>query len=131
VIPYLDSLSAEAKEIGAVNTLKIKAGKTEGYNTDAYGFGESLKPLLLPHHNKALILGTGGASLAVDYALRKLNIGFKKVSRTPLPEEFNYRQAGANLDQYQLVINTTPLGTAPGINNIPPLELDKVSENHL
>ena len=72
VIPYLDAIDSEAQEIGAVNTIKIKNGKLTGYNTDHFGFENSLKPHLKPHHKNALILGTGGASKAVAFALKKL-----------------------------------------------------------
>ncbi len=131
IIPYLDTLSHEAREIGAVNTILIDGDKLKGYNTDAHGFAASLNPLLQQHHTRALILGTGGASKAIAYTLARLNIHYVKVSRTPLPGQINYREASEKLDQFPLVINTTPLGTFPDINNIPPLELDKVSENHL
>ena len=83
VIPYLDKLSKKAAKIGAVNTIKFtKKGKLKGYNTDYYGFMESLKPLLEPHHKKALILGTGGASKGVAFALEELGIDYTFVSRT-------------------------------------------------
>ena len=72
IIPFLDELSIEAKEIGAVNCINIVNGKTIGYNTDAYGFGQSIKPFLDTTHGRALILGTGGASKAVAYALKKI-----------------------------------------------------------
>ena len=71
IIPFLDELSLEAKEIGAVNTIKITNGKRIGYNTDAFGFHQSIKPFLTKHHDKAIIFGTGGASKAVAYVLKK------------------------------------------------------------
>src|SRR5690606_20624582 len=75
VIPYLDGLHKTASEIGAVNTIKFyPSGKTKGFNTDYYGFMKSIKPFLKPHHTHALILGTGGASKAIAYALKKLHI---------------------------------------------------------
>src|SRR5690606_41113391 len=84
IIPYLDKLSEKAEEIGAVNTIRItKKGKLKGYNTDVYGFEKSLTPLLKPHHTKALILGTGGASKAVAWVLKKLGITYQYVSRNP------------------------------------------------
>ncbi|MCB0513494.1 MAG: shikimate dehydrogenase, partial [Bacteroidetes bacterium] len=82
VIPFLDSLEEAAAKIGAVNTIKFIDGKKIGYNSDVYGFEMSLKPLLKMHHNFALILGTGGASKAVEYVLEQLNINFQYVSRT-------------------------------------------------
>ncbi|HSM62612.1 MAG TPA: hypothetical protein VK833_01615, partial [Gillisia sp.] len=81
IIPFLDEVEVTAKEIGAVNTIKINEdGKLIGYNTDFYGFSEALKPYLKPHHKKALILGTGGASKAIAYALKRLDITYKYVS---------------------------------------------------
>ena len=84
VMPYLDEIHEKAKTIGAVNTIKITdEGKLIGYNTDCYGFEASIKPYLQPHHKKALILGTGGASKAVLYTLKALNIECHYVSRQP------------------------------------------------
>lgn len=84
IISFLDNLDSVAAEIGAVNTIKIEPdGKLTGYNTDYYGFIESIKPHLQPWHNKALILGTGGASKAIAYGLNKLDIQFSFVSRSP------------------------------------------------
>lgn len=131
IVPYLDEISPEAQEIGAINTISIHNGKLKGYNTDVFGFTNSLKPLLKPHHKKALILGTGGASKAVAFALQKLDIQYLKVSRAPSNSECNYTYASETLDSYNLVINTTPLGTYPNTDEIPPLALEKVSENHL
>ena len=86
ILPYLDYIDEEAKRIGAINTIKIKNNKLIGYNTDHYGFKESLVKYLKPHHKTALILGTGGASKAVAFALRELGIKFEYVSRTKSPE---------------------------------------------
>src|SRR5690606_15813457 len=81
VIPFLDKLSKTAKKIGAVNTIKFtKSGKTKGYNTDYYGFKKSLKPFLKPHHKRALILGTGGASKAIAFVFKQLDIEYAYVS---------------------------------------------------
>ena len=89
VIPYLDKLNKTAKKIGAVNTIKItKKGEYFGYNTDYYGFKKSLEPYLKPHHKTALIFGTGGASKAIAYALDKLKINYKFVSRKPTNAAF-------------------------------------------
>ena len=93
IIPHLSKLSKNAKIIGAVNTISIsKKGILKGYNTDFYGFKKSLKPLLKEHHHKALILGTGGASKAVAYALRKLKMEYDFVSRNPSEYEFSYEE---------------------------------------
>lgn len=131
IISYLDSLSAEAEKIGAVNTIKIVGGKLLGYNTDVYGFTESLKPLLRPKPQKALILGTGGASNAIAYSLSQLNIKNTKVSRTPGSSELSYNEACSRIKEFGLVVNTTPIGTFPNIEDKPPFDLEGVNKNHL
>lgn len=131
VLPYLDEISPEAEKIGAVNTILIKDDKLIGYNTDTYGFERSLFPLLNNKHTKALILGTGGASKAISYTLNKLNIENVKVSRKPSKNEVSYNDAAKLLETHLLLVNTTPLGTYPHTAEIPPLALEKVSENHL
>jgi len=131
IIPFLNHLSAEAEQIGAVNTIKISDSRLIGHNTDIYGFEKSLKPLLKNHHKQALVLGTGGAAKAVTFVLNKLGIEYHFVSRNPIQREFDYHHASSVLDDFNLVINTTPLGTYPKTSEIPPLALDKVSENHL
>src|SRR5690554_6311427 len=96
VIPFLDELSPEAKAIGAVNCIHFKDGKSIGHNTDAYGFGQSIKPFLRNIHERALLLGTGGASKAVAYTLKNLGITVGHISRTPNPEQMIYGYAQAN-----------------------------------
>jgi len=124
IIPYLDNLNKHAKKIGAVNTIKIsKTGKKKGYNTDYIGFKKSLKPLLNKTHQKALILGTGGASKAVAYALKKLNIEYNFVSRNPTESQYSYSDLNtAIFNEYQIIINTTPIGTYPDIDQAPDLD---------
>jgi shikimate dehydrogenase len=90
VIPYLDEVSETVKEIGACNCIKIVNGKLIGHNTDVSGFKYSFVKELKPHHKKALVLGTGGASKAVQYVLTNLGIPFKVVSRNPKDAEINY-----------------------------------------
>ena len=133
VIPYLDAVDTEAKEIGAVNTIKIKNGKLTGYNTDHYGFEHSLKPHLKSHHKKALILGTGGASKAVAFALKKLGIHFEYVSRTQSTAvKFTYKSLEAEgIHDYQIIVNCTPLGTFPNIDKCPSIPYDKITSKHL
>ena len=92
IIPYLDELSAEAKAIGAVNTVLIKDGKRIGHNTDCYGFHHSILPLLQQNHTKALVLGNGGAAKAVFYILNLLNIDFKIVARNPTENQLSYEE---------------------------------------
>lgn len=133
VIPYLDAIDSEAQEIGAVNTIKIKNGKFTGYNTDHFGFEYSLKPYLKPHHKRALILGTGGASKAVAFALKKLGIPFEYVSRTQSPEvKYTYKTLLAKeISEYQIIINCTPLGTFPDVSKCPRIPYNRITSNHL
>lgn len=132
IIPYLDSLSKTARKIGAVNTITVTKKKLKGYNTDYYGFKKALLPLLEEHHTKALILGTGGASKAIAFALRKLKIEFDYVSRTPSEYELSYDELDADIfKEYTIVINTTPLGTHPNIEVCPPLDYSLFSPKHI
>ncbi len=129
IIKHLDSLSLEAKEIGAVNCVSVEQNKLVGHNTDWYGFSKSLIPLLETHHDNALILGTGGASKAIAYALKKLKINYKFVSRVG---QINYQ----NIDQLLqnrnfIIINTTPLGTFPNENTCPDLPYNLINEDFL
>jgi shikimate dehydrogenase len=134
VIPFLDELSIGAKEIGAVNCINIVNGKTIGYNTDAYGFGQSIKPFLDTTHGRALILGTGGASKAVAYALKKIGVEVffatssnKKNTNTFFYDEINEGMMSA----FKLIINTTPLGLYPNINEAPALPYHLFTDKHL
>lgn len=133
VLPYLDGLSKKAKKIGAANTIAIsKNGKTKGYNTDWYGFKKALKPMLKKHHKKALILGTGGASKAVAYALRDLKIEYDFVSRAGSEVIFPYSDLTKDVfDEYQIIINTSPLGTHPDINQCPPIDYTLFTDKHI
>ena len=132
VIPLLDSISKTAKIIGAVNTIVITKKGTKGYNTDHYGFRKALKPLLEPHHKKALILGTGGASKAIAYALRKLKIEYDFVSRTATDVIYAYEDLNAEIfEDYQIIINTTPLGTFPNITECPPINYSLFTPEHI
>jgi shikimate dehydrogenase len=133
VIPYLDKLSKKAALIGAVNTIKItKKGKLKGYNTDYYGFKKSLKPLLKKHHKKALILGTGGASKGVAYALGELDILYTFVSREAKSNAISYDQINAaTFDNYQIIINSTPIGTSPNIEAFPLIPYEFFTKKHI
>lgn len=133
IIPLLSSTSKTAKKIGAVNTVTVsKKGKLKGFNTDHYGFRKSLKPLLKEHHEKALILGTGGASKAVAYALRKLGIEYDFVSRNGDEVIFSYTDLDKEIfDEYHIIINTTPLGTYPDIQQCPPLDYSLFTDKHI
>ncbi len=133
VIPYMDDLDTVANEIGAVNTIKFeKNGTLKGYNSDYYGFTESLKPLLNDSIKKALILGTGGASKAIAYALNQLQITYSFVSRNPKADQIHY----ADLDEHMiksntLIINCTPLGTFPNIQDAPNIPYEYITPNHV
>lgn len=134
IIPYLDGLHKTALEIGAVNTIKFYAsGEIKGFNTDYYGFMKSIQPLLKPHHTHALILGTGGASKAVAYALKKLNINFDYVSRSANSEaKFLYSDLTQNIiESHTVIINCTPVGTYPNVNVCPDIPYDGVTKAHL
>ncbi|GAA3567943.1 shikimate dehydrogenase [Snuella lapsa] len=134
VIPYLNKVNKKAKAIGAVNTIKItKKGKLVGYNTDCYGFKKSLKPYLKKHHKKALILGTGGASKAIAYSLKKLGIDISYVSRKASKGvDYTYTSLTENdIKSHQLIINCTPLGTFPNIDNCPDIPYKAITEKHI
>ncbi|MGB0931701.1 MAG: shikimate dehydrogenase family protein [Chitinophagales bacterium] len=133
VLPLLDEISEEAREVGAVNTIRIdKDGKKTGFNTDVYGFENSLRPLLKPHHQKALILGTGGASKAIVYVLQKLGISPQLVSRNPSENQLKYDDIDEQtMNTHHLIINTTPLGMSPKIHDFPDLPYQFANEKHL
>lgn len=133
VLPFLDKISKNAKKIGAVNCISIsKNKKIKGYNTDYYGFKKALTPLLKKHHKKALILGTGGASKAVAFALKKLKIEYDFVSRNPSEYEIGYTEINADVfNEYQIIINTTPLGTFPNVTDLPKLDYSLFTNKHI
>ena len=134
VIPYLDKLSKKAKAIGAVNTIKItKKGMLVGYNTDCYGFKKTLQPYLKPQHKKALILGTGGASKAIAYALRELGITYHFVSRNQSDEvSLTYNLLNETIiKEHLIIINCTPLGTFPNIKDCPLIPYSAITNNHI
>mgnify|MGYP005989218595 CR=1 FL=1 len=134
VMQYLDEIDEAALEIGAVNTVKfLSNGKTKGFNTDVFGFEKSLKPLLENQHQKALILGTGGASKAVAYVLKKLQISFLFVSRNPIDDnQISYSEIDEILiKEHSLLVNCTPLGTFPNVNSQPDLPYQHISSNHV
>ncbi len=131
IIPYLDELDEGAKQIGAVNCIHLKNEQKIGYNTDVYGFQKSLEKLLLKSDKKALILGTGGASLAVGYCLNKMGIEYQKVSRTAKTNLLTYDELSDQLiEETDLIINCTPLGTSPNISLKPPIPYQAISKKH-
>ena len=134
VMQYLDILDNTAKEIGAVNTIKFtKRGNLKGYNTDVVGFENSISPYFKSHHKFALILGTGGASKAIAYALKKNKIQYKFVSRKPSgKEEISYNDlTNEVLNKYHIIVNCTPIGTSPDIHLSPNIPYQFLSEKHL
>lgn len=136
IIPYLDALSQEAREIRAVNVVKVehRDGKSylKGYNSDAIGFKNSIAPLLKRDMRKAMILGTGGASHAVEYVLRSMEIETVKVSRTPAEGRLTYEDLTEEVMATHLVIvNTTPLGTWPNTDTCPDIPYGMITPRHL
>ena len=136
VFAYLNELSEAAQAIGAVNVVKVmrrdEGLHLKGYNTDYIGFTDSIRPYLKPHHTHALILGTGGASKAVDYALRKLGLETQYVSRTAREGIIAYDELTPELmAQYTVIVNTTPLGMHPKVDECPPLDYTLLTSQHL
>lgn len=134
VMAYLDDLSDEAKQAGAVNTIKISEGKLTGYNTDIYGFRNSIKPFLEPQHQKALILGTGGASKAISYAFKELGIDFHFVTRSKKDKPsnvFTWEELNENIIRhFLLIVNTTPLGMYPDVEGYPEMPYEALTTSH-
>lgn len=136
VMAYLNELDPAAETIGAVNCISIQHqdGKTwlKGYNTDAYGFQESLRPYLKKHHTHALILGDGGAAKAVKYVLDQLQLTYLSVVRSAAPDAILYSELTAEIfQQYQVIINTTPLGTFPNTEAAPAIPYEWITDQHL
>jgi shikimate dehydrogenase len=132
IMPFLNALSDDANAIGAVNCIDIRNGVLTGYNTDWIGFRDSLAPLLQPHHNHALVLGSGGAAKAIIYALGQMGINPLIVSRQASEWGITYAQLTKELMQtYTVIINTTPLGMAPNIETAPPIPYEHITQNHL
>jgi shikimate dehydrogenase len=133
IIPYLDELDEVAKEIGAVNTIVFKNGKLKGYNTDAFGFHQSIKPFFKTQHERALILGTGGASKAVEYVLKQYGVDVLFASRSETKDNIlNWNDINENVIKHHLlIINCTPLGMFPNIASKPVIPYSALTERHL
>lgn len=133
IIPFLDDLSAEAKEIGAVNVVQFKDGKRIGHNTDAYGFQQSIKPFLTNKHERAMILGTGGASKAVEYVFKKIGIDVIFISRNPKgPKQFPYAAINDHMvSACKVVVNCTPVGTYPSVDESVLFPYHHLTADHL
>ncbi len=131
VIPYLDELSDAVQQIGACNCIRIENGKKTGFNTDVLGFERSLEKKLEPHHTKALVLGTGGAAKAVLYVLHNLSVMSLQVSRTPNENSISYDDISDRMmNEYTLIVNTTPLGMYPNVDQYPKLPYHAMGEQH-
>jgi len=135
VMPFVDELDPIAEKVGAVNVIKVsdKNGKLylKGYNSDVFGFEESIKKYLKPNHTHALILGSGGASKAVRYVLKELGICFSIVSRRLKTDWLTYDLLTPELVKAnQLIINTTPLGMFPNVEGFPNIPYQAITANH-
>ncbi len=132
VIPFLDELSDEAREIGAVNVVQIRNGHLKGFNSDIIGFTRSIQPLLKPHHRKALILGTGGASRAIRVGLTRLGLEWKYVSRTPREGMITYEDITAEtLREYEVIVNCSPVGMFPKVDECPAIPYEFLTQDNL
>ena len=132
ILPYLDSISNEASYVGAVNTVKLVNGKLFGYNTDVFGFQNSLKSLLKQHHNKALIFGTGGGAKAVQFVCKQLSIQTVTVSRFSQRGQITYEQLNDNfITNHKLLINTTPVGMYPKNDEAISIPYAAITNEHL
>lgn len=134
VLPYLTGLDVTAKAVEAINTILIKGGEFTGYNTDVIGFSQSIKPLLHPQHERALILGTGGAAKAVAHVLKGLGIQYYFVSREKKnsPNSLTYSELNqAVFNACKLIVNATPVGMYPNIDNASALPYEFFTAEHL
>ncbi|WEK35414.1 MAG: shikimate dehydrogenase [Candidatus Pseudobacter hemicellulosilyticus] len=134
VLSFLHHRNEVVQEIGACNCIRIRNGELTGFNTDVIGFEQSLLQYLQPAHRKALVLGTGGAAKAIHYVLRKHGIEFLEVSRTPAPgnnRQLSYEQVTELIvKEYTLIVNTTPLGMYPNVDNAPELPYAALTPAH-
>lgn len=136
ILPFLDKLDPEANQIGAVNTVSVSWKNNKrfltGHNTDVIGFRKSIKPFLANTHERALLLGTGGASKAVRYVLESLGITTLLVSRQPKKGEISYEEINDYVIKYhKLIVNCTPLGTFPEVTNKPNIPYSLINESHM
>jgi len=132
IIPFLDELSDEAREIGAVNVVQIRNGHLKGFNSDIIGFTRSIQPLLKSHHQKALILGTGGASRAIRVGLTRLGLEWKYVSRTPHEGMITYEDITAEtLREYEVIVNCSPVGMFPKVDGCPVIPYEFLTPDNL
>ena len=132
IMPMLDELSDMARRIGAVNVIRIRDGRLKGFNSDIIGFVESIRPLLQPHHTKALVLGTGGASKAICVGLEQLGIEWQYVSRKPRPDGITYADLTAEvMAQHTVIVNCSPVGMHPHNEDCPDIPYHLLTDKHL
>ena len=134
VIPFLDELDPIAEKIGAVNTIVFDGDKKIGYNTDAFGFKQAIKPFLNNQHERAVIFGTGGAAKAVASVLKEIGVDVIFISRDPLGKNkhFNYSEVNLQmLNACKLMVNCTPVGTFPNSSDYLPLPYEGIGKDHL
>lgn len=132
VIPFLDELSLEVMEIGAVNCIVKNEGKLIGYNTDSFGFKQSIKPFLTNLHERALVLGTGGSSKAVAYVFKSIGIDCVFVSRTPKEGQFSYSDINQHMvNACKVIVNCTPVGMFPNQNETLEFPFEFLTKEHL
>ena len=131
IIPYLTELDETAQAVGAVNMIKFVDGKLIGYNTDAWGFAKSLLGMVSPDIKKALIIGNGGAAKAVKYVLNRIGIQYQIVNRTKTDGVLSFDELNDDfISSIQLLVQTTPVGTSPNINEMPPIPMGSISSKH-
>ena len=133
ILPFLDELTDESKLIGAVNVVQILNGRKIGHNTDAFGFHQSIKPFLTNQHERAIIFGTGGASKAVEFVLKKIGVEVIFISRNPVrPDQFHYDEVNHHmLNACKLLVNTTPVGTFPNSHECIGISFSALTPEHL
>jgi len=132
VLQFLDSKNEIVESIGACNCIKIVDGELHGFNTDAVAFKQSLEKFLDAHHKCALVLGSGGASKAIQFALKQLGIDFVIVSRHKKENQLGYEDVGEDtIQSHQVIINTTPLGMYPNVDQDPPIPYAALTSQHL
>lgn len=131
VIPFLQHSSPVVQSIQACNCIKLYEGALYGYNTDVIGFEQSLLPYLQPHHQKALIFGTGGAAAAVEWVLQKLGIAYQLVSRTESERGITYASLTPDIiAAHTLLIHTSPVGMFPNTEEAPNLPYEAITSKH-
>jgi len=132
IIAYLNGLDPIAESIGAINTIQFNDNQLIGYNTDVVGFEKAFKPLVQPHHSHALILGNGGSSKAVQHVLKSIGISYQVIARQAQPNVLAFSElTDFHYKQFKVIINCTPLGMYPEINEAPLIDYSKIGHLHL